>query len=167
VEEALERSNEALVFSNESKDGMFVNIQHKMLAYALTFPELISNYMNGPRIVFDSKLSVLIISTREGEIDQQKGSAEYDLLMCAPHFTGDGTSLHQSTHELLTMLASKRTDEQLLEDLYLSADWADTLPPAFEHRCAVPKARLAKAATKVIFLLSMEREIVRYPPLRS
>lgn len=76
--------------------------------------------MDGPRLLSDDHLSYLIISTpheTEGERE------EYDLVMCAPHFTGDGTSLHQSTHDLLALLASPMSESQLLEELHFSMNW--------------------------------------------
>lgn len=77
--------------------------------------------MNGPRLLSDNHLSYLIISTPSDADDATEG--EYDLLMCAPHFTGDGTSLHQSTHELLALLASQKSDAELAEEINVSSNW--------------------------------------------
>jgi hypothetical protein len=77
--------------------------------------------MNGPRILYDDHLSYLVISTPSDEDDSAE--REYDLLMCAPHFMGDGTSLHQSTHELLALLASPMSDKQLAEGIDVSSNW--------------------------------------------
>jgi hypothetical protein len=67
--------------------------------------------MNGPRTLSNEHLSYLVISQRPSKGD------EYDLLMCAPHFIGDGTSLHQSTHELLVLLSSPKSDDDLRQEL--------------------------------------------------
>ncbi|KAG5652510.1 hypothetical protein H0H81_004782 [Sphagnurus paluster] len=105
---------------------------------------------------------------------QLEGEAEYDLLMCAPHYTGDGTSLHQATHDLLVLLASDASEEVILGGVDLGptgkggdgeggnlalADWASRLPPAFEDRCRVPRTRFARAGAKVSFALTRAGEV--------
>ena len=77
--------------------------------------------MNGPRTLCDEKLSYLIISLPEDGKETNSEFGEYDLLMCAPHFTGDGTSLHQSTHDFLSLLASPLSPEQLSQELDFSS----------------------------------------------
>jgi len=79
--------------------------------------------MNGPRTLCDGKLSYLIISLPEDGKEMDSQFTEYDLLMCAPHFTGDGTSLHQSTHDLLSLLASPLSPEQLSQELDFSSSF--------------------------------------------
>ena len=78
--------------------------------------------MNGPRTLSNDYLSYLVISTPSFETDHT-GDIEYDLLMCAPHFIGDGNALHQSTHELLCVLTSTQTDEELKRELDGHHDW--------------------------------------------
>ncbi|GLB39880.1 hypothetical protein LshimejAT787_0703900 [Lyophyllum shimeji] len=141
---ALDDARDALYFRHESKD------------------DLILNYMNGPRTLSDSHLSYLVISTpgtTSTTDEYEQGEGEYDLLMCAPHFTGDGTSLHQCTHDLLALLALRVSDGDLLRLLDLDTPWDTRLPPAFETRCAVPSGRWARAAAKVNFLQVADREI--------
>lgn len=79
--------------------------------------------MNGPRTLSDDYLSYLVISTPT--LQEDESECEYDLLMCAPHFMGDGTSLHLSTHELLALLASPLTDSEIQSQLpvFTSTDW--------------------------------------------
>lgn len=74
-------------------------------------------YMNGSRTLTDDQLSCVMIRPSEG--------GHYDLMMCAPHFIGDGTSLHQTTHELLEMLSSQSTEEDLLQavEKECAEDW--------------------------------------------
>jgi hypothetical protein len=86
--------------------------------------ELISNYMNGPRTLSNDHLSYLVISS--SATSSARGSSdgvEYDLMMCAPHYTGDGTALHQSTHDLLCVLMSTQTNEELRKELDDHRDW--------------------------------------------
>lgn len=138
--------------------------------------------MNGPRTLSNENMSYLVISMGES-LKENQGSevADYDLFMCAPHFTGDGTSLHQATHDFLTLLASVKEDAQLLQELEFPLNWvsncfacpcwlyisltcaiqADKLPPAFETRCPQPRNIFARAVSQVNFLKTLEKEIVR------
>ncbi|KAJ6616455.1 hypothetical protein B0H10DRAFT_1395661 [Mycena sp. CBHHK59/15] len=139
AEGALQEASSALRFSHESKE------------------ELISAYMDGPRILSNEYLSFLVISVPENLSGDH--TADYDLLMCAPHFIGDGTALHQSTHELLCLVTSEKTDAELAEGLCTPHDWVDMLPPSVESRLSAPRSRLGKAACKVNYLQALSREI--------
>ncbi|TFK35776.1 hypothetical protein BDQ12DRAFT_725811 [Crucibulum laeve] len=143
IRNALEEAERVLFFNNKKKD------------------ELIFEHMNGARVLSDEHLSHLVISTSHvtptAAVDPDY--QDYDLLMCAPHFLGDGTSLHQATHDLLSLLASPLTDSQLTEELYRDAEWAKVLPPAFETRIEVPTGALAKIASKVDFIKTLGKEI--------
>ncbi|KAJ7636962.1 hypothetical protein FB45DRAFT_789120 [Roridomyces roridus] len=113
--------------------------------------ELISEYMDGPRKLSNDYLSYLIIS--------EQGTDEWNLLMCAPHFIGDGTALHQSTHELLALLSSEKTDAELIEQLSTPKIWIDLLPPSVESRLPVPRSRFARAVCKINYLQALSKEI--------
>ena len=78
--------------------------------------------MNGPRTLSNARLSYLAISSPN--VDGCSEEYNYDLLMCAPHFTGDGMSLHQCTHDLLELLASSMSNEDMLASIDLSQPWA-------------------------------------------
>ncbi|KAJ3785522.1 hypothetical protein GGU10DRAFT_312740 [Lentinula aff. detonsa] len=138
----LKESKESLIFNNLSKD------------------ELISNYLNGPRTLSDERMSYLVISTPshpEPSTDDDEG--KYDLLMCAPHFIGDGASLHQCTHELLALLASPQTTHDLMQSLIQPSNWVELLPPALESRLPALSSGIGKAAAKVNFLQTLHKEI--------
>lgn len=79
--------------------------------------------MNGPRTLSNDHLSYLVISTPLSSKTDPASDSEYDLLMCAPHFVGDGTALHQSTHDLLCILTSTQTNEELKAELDGHHDW--------------------------------------------
>ncbi|KAH9475582.1 hypothetical protein JR316_0012699 [Psilocybe cubensis] len=141
VAESLEASKTTISFNHRSKS------------------DLIHDYMNGPRVLSDEHLCHLVLSTAIPTAAAPPGHAEYDLFMCAPHFLGDGTSLHLATHDLLEILASTSTDDQLKYELNLDVNWIMALPPAYEARIDVPKAALARAVSKVDFAKSLDREI--------
>jgi hypothetical protein len=77
--------------------------------------------MDGPRVLSNHYLSYLIIS--EPEISPGNTTSKYDILMCAPHFIGDGTALHQSTHELICLVTSEKSDAELVEELNKPQNW--------------------------------------------
>ena len=66
-------------------------------------------------------MSYLVISTSYSETETDEG--DYDLLMCAPHFIGDGASLHQCTHEFMTLLASAQSLQDLMQKLVQPLNW--------------------------------------------
>ncbi|KAK7059694.1 hypothetical protein R3P38DRAFT_2837283 [Favolaschia claudopus] len=138
-EEAIQEAAAALRFSQETKD------------------ELISTYMDGTRVLSNDYLSYLIVA--ESERSTSGDISKYDLLMCAPHFIGDGTALHQSTHELLSLISSNKADAELLRDLDMAQNWLDLLPLNFESRLSVPSSAFARAACKINYLNTLRREI--------
>ncbi|KAF8217762.1 hypothetical protein K438DRAFT_1795604 [Mycena galopus ATCC 62051] len=138
-EKAIDEAATALRFSQETK------------------LELISTYMDGPRVLSNEYLSYLIISESQNSSD--KDVSQYDILMCAPHFIGDGTSLHQSTHELLCLLTSDKTDAELVEELVVAQNWTDILPANVESRLSAPSSAFGKAACKINYLQALSREI--------
>ncbi|KAJ6469490.1 hypothetical protein C8R45DRAFT_1105342 [Mycena sanguinolenta] len=138
-QEALHEAAAALRFSHETKD------------------ELISAYMDGTRVLSNEYLSYLIISESGTPPDQDV--SQYDILMCAPHFIGDGTALHQSTHELLCLITSDKTDAELVEERDVAQNWMDVLPLSVESRLSAPSSALGKAACKINYLQALSREI--------
>ncbi|ESK89226.1 hypothetical protein Moror_5174 [Moniliophthora roreri MCA 2997] len=141
VNTALAESRGALYFKTEGKD------------------ELIFNYMNGPRTLSSIQLSYLVVSSLEEQATGTSTQGEYDLLMCAPHFLGDGASLHQCTHELLSVLSSPNSISELEQELLGTRNWAEILPIAVDDRLPPPGNRLKKAASNVNLIKTLEREI--------
>ncbi|KAJ7731119.1 hypothetical protein DFH07DRAFT_847631 [Mycena maculata] len=123
-----------------------------------TKEELISTYMDGPRVLSNDYLSYLVISEPESASDSGETSV-YHILMCAPHFIGDGTALHQSTHELLSLVSSEMTDAELIRELDKPQNWVDLLPSSVESRLRAPSSAFGKAACKINYLQTLSREI--------
>ncbi|KAF7311038.1 hypothetical protein HMN09_00647300 [Mycena chlorophos] len=78
-----------------------------------TKEELVDVYLNGPRTLDDERLSYLIISSAEAN---QGPQANFDLLLCATHFLGDGMALHQCANDFFTLLSSQASLEMMLND---------------------------------------------------
>ncbi|KAJ7071351.1 hypothetical protein C8F01DRAFT_1077490 [Mycena amicta] len=128
----------ALKFTHESQEGK-------------SDAELISAYMDGPRALSDDLLSSLTIS--------ESPAGSFQIFMCAPHFCGDGTSLHVSTHELIRLVSSDKTNEQLEKELHEPVNWIEVLPVSVEARVVIPSSRLGRAACKVNYLQALNKEI--------
>ena len=80
--------------------------------------------MNGPRLLSNEHMSNLVISTPTPSPETDNSAdGEYIIFICAAHFIGDGPTLHQSTHDLLYLLTSAQTDEELKTELYKHQDW--------------------------------------------
>ncbi|KAK7440236.1 hypothetical protein VKT23_017177 [Stygiomarasmius scandens] len=141
VGDAISEAQGALVFTHKSQD------------------DLISDYMNGPRTLSNDHLSYLIISTPQAVTNAAQETASYDLLMCAPHFAGDGSSLHQCTHELLALLSSPLSNAQISEELSNGNVWNDVLPPALESRLPVKQHIFPKAVAQVNYAQTLRKEI--------
>ncbi|KAF9267557.1 hypothetical protein L218DRAFT_920562 [Marasmius fiardii PR-910] len=144
--EALADTEKVTYFKNDTKD------------------QLISGYMNDSRTLSSSKLSYLIIS-ESNSTSSQEIEAEYDLLMCAPHYLGDGASLHQCTHELLCLLANEsdpQLEARILVDPNRDVDWVEILPLAAETRLTPlisDSNRWAKAASEINLAQTLSKEI--------
>jgi len=148
--------------------------------------------LNGGRTLSNTRLSYLILSqptspviltpprtpspSRAGNSDQaileapelESSEYQYDLLICAMHFLGDGMALHQFANDFFSLLGSEKSDAAL--NLLLAEEWrhrwgsqgshtSDTnvLPSSLESNLpALPSAsaRLREAAAEVDFQLS-------------
>ena len=110
--------------------------------------ELIDAYLNGPRTLSNTRLSYLVVSQSDAnsedalltppptpspsgegqptlELNDATGvpSSQFDLLICAMHFIGDGMALHTFANDLFGLLGSSKTDAELEE--MLRAEWSE------------------------------------------
>lgn len=128
---------------------------------------LIDAYLNGPRTLSSTRLSALILSSTSlfptppstpGATSFRHphpqpvapDSCEFDLLICAAHFLGDGMALHTFANDLFTLLASSSTSsdtdadaslELRLEREWSARDMTSPIPLALEAR--LPPVALA------------------------
>ena len=113
--------------------------------------ELMESFMNGPRTLSNERLSRIIISEpitspelmptpprtpspslsepREPELEashddghqEAERTRQYELLICAMHFIGDGMALHTFANEFFGLLGGEQSDEDLRE--MLEEEW--------------------------------------------
>lgn len=181
VEEALSQADASLEFKSERKDA------------------LIDAYLNGPRTLGNERLSYLILGSVPAERtasiptpaatpapSQERAEAfptfsgddvqEYDLLICATHFVGDGMALHTFANEFFRLIAGKdkngneKTTEEIEE--MLEQEWVtrwglwkqggseDVLPHSVEGALPTVNGRMKAAAAKVDFKNREGKDIV-------
>lgn len=94
----------------------FVFLRLEISLLIILIVELISSYLNGSRTLSDEKMSYLVISRPANANTEQKEEGTYSLLFCAPHYIGDGSSLHQCTHELFVLLTNSNLSAPIEQD---------------------------------------------------
>jgi hypothetical protein len=97
--------------------------------------------MNGPRLLSNDRLSYAVISSTSSS--SAPDHIDYSLFLCATHFIGDGAALNQSAHDLLCILTSTQSDEELKKEL-------DKLPDWVSNRNLVHRTRLILSLAKHI-----------------
>ncbi|KAI0095089.1 hypothetical protein BDY19DRAFT_916239 [Irpex rosettiformis] len=145
---------------------------------------LIDTYLNGPRTLSNTRLSYLIVSqptedeagsltpplTPPLETASNGAPAEtrqYDLLICAMHFIGDGMALHQFANDFFTLLGSEKTTSEL--ESQLESEWserwanidddAQIIPSALEDNIPIKWSKLRGAAARIDFDMVQQKQI--------
>ncbi|KAK7058449.1 hypothetical protein VNI00_002083 [Paramarasmius palmivorus] len=127
VEVALQRANDNLAYRLSSKD------------------ELLDSYLNGPRTLSNERLSFLVVSqdpaheggSNEGLQDNRSTNGNYDILICATHFLGDGMALHTFANDFFNLLCNN--NEVQLHDL-LQKEWILRCDGVVDSECALPRS---------------------------
>ncbi|KAI0706097.1 hypothetical protein BC835DRAFT_1260804 [Cytidiella melzeri] len=130
---------------------------------------LIDSFLNGPRTLSNSQLSYLILSKPQEHdetgimtppatpsLSAERGvlpvsnddeTRQYELLICAMHFIGDGMALHQFAADFFTLLGSDKHASEL--ESQLESEW--------QERWANQRDDLRSAAAHVDFEMSQQR----------
>jgi hypothetical protein len=82
---------------------------------------LIDAYLNGARTLSIDRLSYLIIGSDNANTPESVKN--YNLMICATHFLGDGMALHQFANDFFVLLGSYMDETALLEKL--TAEWSE------------------------------------------
>jgi hypothetical protein len=116
VEDVLKSAQETLEFRSQNKDG-------KQGSYSFYFfdssdTELIDNYLNGERTLSNNRLSYLVLSSQstfplQDGAENENSEQNFDLLICAAHFIGDGMALHTFANHLFGLLGSCLDEPEL------------------------------------------------------
>ncbi|KAJ7824440.1 hypothetical protein B0H14DRAFT_3728571 [Mycena olivaceomarginata] len=154
VTEAIESADSSLEYRSQSKDG--IPCPYLLRSFHLS-PEMIDTYLNGPRTLSTKRLSYLVISQQQTELNQELPN--FGFMLCAAHFIGDGLALHNFANDFFSLLASDRTDgdlECLLTDEWYTR-WGENklenslrLPSSLEDRLPhIPDGKFHRAVRRV------------------
>ena len=123
--------------SKERTTIWLIAYHRKMVHYSHSFwfsdlnkiwTELLDSYLNGPRTLSNERLSFLVVSqdptheggSNEGLQDNRSTNGNYDILICATHFLGDGMAVHTFANDFFNLLCNN--NEVQLHDL-LQKEW--------------------------------------------
>ncbi|KAG8734159.1 hypothetical protein FRC10_011926 [Ceratobasidium sp. 414] len=105
--------------------------------------DLLSTYLNGPRLLSTSRTSYLFIAR-----DPASGD-EWHLFLCALHCIGDGMALHTCANEMLSLLGTGGDVEALKKTLEEVLERQTDIPRSMEDCLPNPGGQWKSAAAKV------------------
>lgn len=164
---------ESFVAAFEKADATFE------LKYGVGKDALIDKFLNGERTLNEEKLCCIVLSEHEEEIEGQRN---YDLLICAAHFLGDGMALYRFANDFFTLLAGRPSTPKGGEDMstkdieaMVRAEWEfrwgvnvmtknrgqRVLPVSVEDCLPPVNGKFKQAAAKVDFRIDQRKYIVR------
>ncbi|CAE6455072.1 unnamed protein product [Rhizoctonia solani] len=135
VEEAIQLAAEELSMISSSKD------------------DLLSNYLNGPRLLSAMRTSFLIIA-RDPEHDHQ-----WHLMLCAMHCIGDGMALHTCANEMLLLLGVGGEMDALRQLVASQLDKIIDLPRSMEAALPAFSNKFGRAIAMVDDKLLVAKQI--------
>ena len=100
-------------------------------AYLGSGSDIVSTYLNGPRTLSNDCLAMLVVAVPETE------DGEYEIMLCATHYLGDGMALHTFMNEFYTLLGSDRSIDDFVAVIEKQLDAPHQLPASLEERLPV------------------------------
>ncbi|KAF5352707.1 hypothetical protein D9756_005938 [Leucocoprinus leucothites] len=153
-----------------SPEDILQSAQKNLEFRSQTKDELIDSYLNGERTLSNKRLSYLILSSRPTPAPQNGTESEspeqnFDLLICAAHWIGDGMALHTFANEFFGLLGSCLDEaelrvllEQEFKRLHLDSAKSPLLPNSVEDQLPLlPQSKFFKAASKIDFKLNQRK----------
>ncbi|EIN13965.1 hypothetical protein PUNSTDRAFT_95410 [Punctularia strigosozonata HHB-11173 SS5] len=136
--------------------------------------ELIDAYLNGPRTLSSNRLSYLIVSrpsaprsapADDAPHEERESLQDFEILLCATHYLGDGMALHTCANDFFTILGGPLTQEALIQILSDEAPprWdtpihnAATLPVPLEDKLPQTHGKFQQVAAKLTFKAEQRR----------
>ncbi|WRT70723.1 uncharacterized protein IL334_007721 [Kwoniella shivajii] len=127
------------------EDVFFVPSRPKSLTQALTVAserysflvdqrEIIDTYLNGPRTLSNERLGYLVVKAPSpNQSEQAKG--EYEIMLCATHYLGDGMALHSFMNEFYILLGSDHSVDSISQMINDKLGLENvTIPKSLEER---------------------------------
>ncbi|WVF68181.1 hypothetical protein IAT40_002946 [Kwoniella sp. CBS 6097] len=99
-----------------------VSVTHALASAADRFSyitderDIIDTYLNGPRTLSNERLGYLVVKAPTSALSSlPDGKADYEVMLCATHYLGDGMALHTFMNEFYTLLGSDKTVNDISE----------------------------------------------------
>lgn len=105
-----------------------LSVASRLFTYVASGGDIMSTYLNGPRTLANDRLAMLFVTSPEDPQD------EYEVMLCATHFLGDGMALHTFMNELYTLVGSDKSVADLQHMIKDELDAALDLPASLEER---------------------------------
>jgi hypothetical protein len=121
-------------------------------SYATSSSEdILDNYLNGPRTLSNQNLGYLFIRSPD------HGEGEYEIMLCATHFLGDGMALHTFMNEFYTLLGSAKSTLDIVDMIEDALPARAALPTPMEDKLPQPSSSLKQAVGAEEYLRSEQR----------
>jgi hypothetical protein len=147
-------SYEEVDFVHQPPSTIYQAIQQAQtrFSYATASPDenILDEYLNGPRTLSNQNLSYLFIRVTNEE--------EYEIMLCATHFLGDGMALHTFMNEFYTLLGSDKSALDILEMINTSLQSDSTkIPTSMEDKLPKPSSEFKRIIGVDEYLRSEKR----------
>ncbi|KAK6906569.1 hypothetical protein I203_100555 [Kwoniella mangroviensis CBS 8507] len=111
--------------------------------------DIIDTYLNGPRTLSNYRLGYLVVKAPTTSISAE-AKGEYEIMLCATHYLGDGMALHSFMNEFYALLGSDLTTQDISRKISekLDPEEAVEIPRSLEDRLPPSKSKLASAVGK-------------------
>ncbi|OCF33645.1 hypothetical protein I317_02848 [Kwoniella heveanensis CBS 569] len=105
-------------------------------AYLTDERDIIDSYLNGPRTLSNERLGYLVIKAGSASASAlPDAKADYEVMLCATHYLGDGMALHTFMNEFYTLLGSDKTVNDISQLISSAIDGGSTsIPNSLEDR---------------------------------
>lgn len=100
---------------------------------------IMDNYLNGPRTLSNQNLGYLFVRS------PKQDDGEYEVMLCATHFLGDGMALHTFMNEFYTLLGSPISALDILDMIEDALPTRSALPNCMEDKLPRSFTKLKEA----------------------
>ncbi|WWC92334.1 uncharacterized protein L201_007288 [Kwoniella dendrophila CBS 6074] len=116
-----------------------LSIASERFSFLIDERDVIDTYLNGPRTLSNEKLGYLVIKSSD-DTTELETKREYEIMLCATHYLGDGMALHSFMNEFYILLgnetlSTEKLSEMIQEKLNIfGVDGQVEIPKSLEER---------------------------------
>nr|XP_019051046.1 hypothetical protein I302_01493 [Kwoniella bestiolae CBS 10118]OCF29976.1 hypothetical protein I302_01493 [Kwoniella bestiolae CBS 10118] len=118
-------------------------------SYIVDERDIIGTYLNGPRTLSNDRLGYLVVKGPSQSEGDEK--VEYEFMLCATHYLGDGMALHSFMNEFYILLGSDLTTQEISQKITQKLGLESGLveiPKSLEDRLPPSKSDFARIVGK-------------------